>query len=106
MFKTTFLQKKNVNNFETLRQIFLYLRQIILTALEFYMCKFEGNRYYRTCCTNSWSNLTFKYNAGETGETAGGLSPICKPGYACPKLQFIVGYDVLVEIEMRGPDSA
>ena len=33
MFKTTFLQKKNVNNFETLGQIFLYLRQKILTAL-------------------------------------------------------------------------
>ena len=34
MFKTTFLQKKkNVNNFETLGQIFLYLRQIILRAL-------------------------------------------------------------------------
>ena len=119
MFKTTFLQKKNVNNFETLGQIFLYLRQKILRALQFYMCKFEGNRDYRTCWTNSWSDLTFKYNANtcvkvdareQTRETAGGLlsilSPICKPGYSCPKLQFIVEYDVFVEIEMRGPDSA
>ena len=32
---------RNVNNFETLRQIFLLLQQISLRALLFHNCKFE-----------------------------------------------------------------
>ena len=55
--------KKCVNNFKTLGQSFLELRQISLRALQFYICKFEINCYRRTRCTNSWSNLTSKCNA-------------------------------------------
>ena len=55
--------KKCVNNFKTLGQSFLELRQISLRALQFYICKFEINCYRRTHCTNSWSNLTSKCNA-------------------------------------------
>ena len=48
MLTTAFLQ--DVNNFKTLRQIFLCLRHIRLRAL---FCKFEVNRDRRTRCTNS-----------------------------------------------------
>ena len=84
MFKTAFLQK-NVNNFETLREIFLYLQQIRLISLQFYICKFEVNRYRRTRCTNSWSNLTLKCNPNTFVKVDAQIEENCRPTIRYPQ---------------------
>ena len=84
MSKTAFLQK-NVNNFETVREIFLYLQQINLRALQFYICKFEVNRDLRTRCTNSWSNLTLKCNPNTFVKVDAQIEENCRPSIPYPQ---------------------
>ena len=92
MFKLSHILTKNVNNFKTLRQIFLYLQQISLRAFYFYICKFEVNRDRRTRCKKCWSNLTFKCNAKTFVKVDTQMEEDCRQTisylreYSCPKL--------------------
>ena len=61
-----------------------------LSALQFYICKFEGNRDRKTRCTKCWSNLTLKCYADTFVKVDAQIEEDCRQ-----TISYLKGYSYL-----------